>query len=317
MNNTYQYPPDLFHLLVQTIPLLCKSKKDVLIFFRGSGTPNNLINDLIAQVQTNKDSISKFEIVRTVLERINEEGDKYLKIRREILKRVTEFENFETCWEKDRLPAKALVADIRSLINVKDSFTRMNLEREKQARKRHDEYLEKANKKELQRKELESTKAQLYSLFALTDPHKRGKELETVLNRLFKASGILVREAFELVGNDGEGIIEQIDGVIEIDAELYLVEMKWYNKPIGNSEMAQHLVRLYSRGEGKGIFISNSNFTKGAIKQCKEFLSRSVICLCGLEEIVMVLEKNSDLRDLFRGKIQAAILDKNPLHTNL
>lgn len=314
MTQIYHYPPDLFNLLVQTIPLLCKSKRDTINFLKGSGIPNSFISDLINKVNFDRNSIGKAEIVRTVLERINENGDASLRERRELLKRVTEFENFEACWEKDRLPAKALVSDIRSLINVKDSFTRLNVEREKQVKINQEEYLKKTLAKERHYKELSSVKSQLYSLFSYTDAHKRGKELEVVLNRLFKAAGFSVREAFALIGDQGEGIIEQIDGVVEIDGELYLVEMKWWSKPIGNGEMAEHLVRLYSRGEGKGIFISNSSFTKPAINQCKDFLSKSVVCLCGLNEIVMALETGTDLKQLFKDKIQAAIVDKNPYH---
>lgn len=36
-----------------------------------------------------------------------------------------------------------------------------------------------------------------------------------------------MRGAFELKGNEGEGIVEQVDGVIEIDGTIYLLEMKW------------------------------------------------------------------------------------------
>ena len=46
-------------------------------------------------------------------------------MRRELLKRVVEFENFSTCCPEDRLEAQDLVSQIRSVINVKDSFTRM------------------------------------------------------------------------------------------------------------------------------------------------------------------------------------------------
>ena len=37
MDEIYHYPPELFNLLVDTIPLLFRSKKDVLLFFKGSG----------------------------------------------------------------------------------------------------------------------------------------------------------------------------------------------------------------------------------------------------------------------------------------
>ena len=34
---TFQYPPELFNLIVDAIPLLNKAKKDVLLFFKGAG----------------------------------------------------------------------------------------------------------------------------------------------------------------------------------------------------------------------------------------------------------------------------------------
>jgi len=44
-----------------------------------------------------------------------------------------------------------------------------------------------------------------------------------------------------LKGDEGQGIIEQIDGAVEIDGVLYLVEMKWWDKPIGRPEIARIL----------------------------------------------------------------------------
>lgn len=55
--------------------------------------------------------------------------------------------------------------------------------------------------------------AELFALFALSDAWARGKKLESVLSRLFKASDILVREAFSLKGDQSQGVVEQIDGV--------------------------------------------------------------------------------------------------------
>ena len=70
--------------------------------------------------------------------------------------------------------------------------------------------------------------------------------LEGVLNRLFKAEDILIREAFE-VRDDGPsaGTIKQIDGAIELDRRVYLVEMKWWSGPLGRGEVASHLVRIF------------------------------------------------------------------------
>src|SRR5205823_7691147 len=107
------------------------------------------------------------------------------------------------------------------------------------------------------------------TLFAMADAHRRGKALETVLNRLFACYGVTVKEAFSLKGNAGEGIIEQVDGLIDFEGNIYLVEMKWWTKPIGTQEIAPHLVRVYNRGDVRGIFLSASGYSDGAIADCR------------------------------------------------
>jgi hypothetical protein len=42
---TFHYPPELMSLLIDTIPLLNKTKKDVLTFFKGAGVPENDLAD--------------------------------------------------------------------------------------------------------------------------------------------------------------------------------------------------------------------------------------------------------------------------------
>jgi len=138
MNDVFHYPPDLFDLVVQTIPLLNRSKEQVLLFFKGAGVDESIFSDISRTVRIDKTSINKYEICRKILERINEDNEKHLRERRELLKRITEFEAFSTCWESDQFKAKGLVAEIQKIINIKDSFTRMNIEREKESRKRKD-----------------------------------------------------------------------------------------------------------------------------------------------------------------------------------
>ena len=216
MEIIFQYPPDLMNLLIQAIPRICRSKKDVLLFFKGAGVSSALRNDLENQLKNNRKNISKYEIARIVLTRLNEKGEATLKERREILKRITEFEKFSTCYPEDQLVAKGFVADIRQLINVKDSFTRINLEREAEQKQRLIEQQARMEDSQRRRTKLAAVKKDLYALFNERNHQRRGNALEDVLNRLFEASGILVREAFTLTGSQGEGIVEQIDGVVEI-----------------------------------------------------------------------------------------------------
>jgi restriction system protein len=130
MEITFHYPPELLELLIKTIPLLCPSKNSVLLFFQGAGVHLNDLQDMKQKIKENKESISKYEIVRIILTKVNSAGERSLRERREILKRVVEFEDFSACWPDDQLKAKGLVAEIRHVVDVKDSFTRMKQEKE-------------------------------------------------------------------------------------------------------------------------------------------------------------------------------------------
>src|SRR6185369_8180627 len=71
---------------------------------------------------------NKFAIARTVLTKLNEDGESALGVRREVLKRVVEFEDFSACWSGDQLEVQGLVHRIRHIVGVKDSFPRMQTE---------------------------------------------------------------------------------------------------------------------------------------------------------------------------------------------
>ena len=107
---------------------------------------------------------------------------------------------------------------------------------------------------------------------------------------------------------------QQIDGVIELDGEIYLVEMKWLKAKVGKGDVSEHLVHIFNRNCTRGIFISASEFTKPALTVCKESLSKLTFFLCTLDEIVRLLEREGDLRLFFKHKLQAAIIDKKPYY---
>ena len=143
---------------------------------------------------------------------------------------------------------------------------------------------------------------------------RRGKLLESILNRLFKTDEILIREAFELIGQENEGVVEQVDGVVEINGYIYLVGMKWWKEPLGTADVSPHLVKVFNRGHAGGLLISNSGFTQPAVTTCKEALSQKIIILCELEELVKLLERQGSLQELIKSKVRAAVVDKQPLH---
>ena len=311
-DESYQYPPELLRLLIETIPRLCRSKRDVFTFFHGAGVRRDFTSDLREQLKADHDSINKFDIARSVLTRINEDGDRSLSARRKLIQNVTEFEDFSLCWPNQQLEAKGLVSDVQDVVNKKDTFTRLNLERQAEALKRSEASRVQVEEAQQRREVFDEIKRDLSGLFTVTNPQKRGSMLEDVLNRFFGANGVLISEAFARTGDSGTGVVEQIDGAIEIDGHIYLVEMKWHSQPIGVAEVSQHIVRVAGRGDCRGIFVSESGYTGPAIEICKDALKDMVFVLITLEEIIMLLERDGSFEDLLKTKVQSAMLDKNP-----
>jgi hypothetical protein len=313
MAEAFHYSHDLLILLVDTIPVLCRGKKQVLLFLRSAGVDDADLHDMETIVRTAPASINKYEIVRDVLTKVNARGDNGLRVRREIVKRVVEFESFETCWPADQYKAKGLVASVREAVNAKDSFTRMRNERDAEhqqaAAQREADRAQAAAK----RAALEEVARRLTQLFAMDDePQKRGKLLESVLNDMFRAYGILVREDFRRRDPDTAVVVEQLDGVIELNGQLHLVEMKWLNSPVGMAEFTPHLGRFFMRANAHGIFIATNGYARSVIAECTTALSLKTLFLCSLQEFVMLLQRQGDLVELLRRKSQSAIVDKVP-----
>ncbi len=86
MAEQFHYPPEVFSLLVDTIPLLCRSKNDVILFFQGAGIAQEDLSEVSQLVQRDRRSINKFEIARNILTKVNARGDSGLRARREIIK---------------------------------------------------------------------------------------------------------------------------------------------------------------------------------------------------------------------------------------
>jgi hypothetical protein len=313
VDEAYHYPADLMSLMVEVIPRLCRSKRDVLTWFRGAGIPSELLADLESQLRAAPDKVWKFDQARTVLTRINEKGDRYLRQRREVLKRVVGTEDFSTCWPQDRLEAQGLVAQIRSLVEKVDAFTRMSMERDREAaevrRRREEDLALVANRS----RELARLHDSLAALFSEEDAHRRGKVVESIMNQYFRVESVLVREAFSFREAVQGGPLEQVDGVIELDGHLYLVELKWWNHRLGPADVAHHMVKVGHRGGVRGLVVSASGFTDAAITTCRDELIRGVFVLAELRELILWMEREHPLRAALKQKVDHAMIDKNPL----
>ena len=313
MATSYHFPPDLFNLLVDAIPRINKTKKDLLSFFKNVGTPMPLLNKYYSIVNNDPKQISKKDITREVLEHLNSsDSNEYLAIRRKLLQRVIDFTAFNTCYEDDVDSAKARIFEIKQLVNIKDSVT-------KQEQFIKNERNEKIKNKQQQLNRIIASKSKydvmvndFNKLFAITNPQLRGKSLEIVLSDIFTFFKIGIREPFCIADEETGKIYEQIDGTIELNNYLTLVEMKWEHDPIGVNPVSRFMTRLFVRSNVDGIIISYSSFTDTAPPIAKEGLSQRTVALVDLQDIFKILTLKKDLPEYFTSLIREVRLTKNP-----
>lgn len=309
----YHFPPDLISVLIDTIPLLRRSKMDMVEFFRACGVAERHLADLHQRVATDRNSINKYEIVRTAIARVNEEGDSGLRARREIIRRVVEWEDFSTCWPEHALKAQGLVAKVRQLVNAKDAFVRIQQERDRERDERLRAQRQAAAEIARKRHERQALHGDLVKLFGMKDPRQRGLQLESLLNQIFLLDGLGVRESFTLATDSGQ-IGEQIDGLVELANQPYAVEVKWWKDSLGVDGVARHLVRVYGRAGVHGLIISASGFADTALEECRRALTQRTIVLAELREIIYLPEQDGDFGEWLRVKTRAASVDRKPLY---
>lgn len=130
-------------------------------------------------------------------------------------------------------------------------------------------------------------------------PQERGYAFEKFLTTLFNVFGLHARSPFRLVG-------EQIDGSIDFDGNTYLIEAKWQNAQIGNTE----LLALHGKVGGKatwsrGIFISYSGFTEGGLEAFLRGRPTNLVCVTG-QDLYFVLEGGISFDQMIRLKARKA-----------
>ncbi len=312
MNISSHYPRDLTNLLVQAIPALCNSKNDILGFFRYAEVEEEMLRDIAANLVLVQRVISKYEITRLVLDRLNQAGQAALGQRRQILKQIIEFNQYHALNAANRQIARNLVGEVQAMVHVKDNRTREQQEKDR-IREIHIASQEaKLTELNRQKNSFATIKRELNGVFGITDQIRRGRALEAAFNSLFKASEIIVKEPITLYAGERPDEPGLMEGVIVLDDHPYLIEIKWHSHPLCRADISQNLVNLFSREATRGFFFSNTGYTFDAIELCKLALGDRKVALCTLEEIVLLLEQEQDFAALLKEKMRQAVVNRNP-----
>ncbi|WP_234028705.1 restriction endonuclease [Pseudoblastomonas halimionae] len=138
-------------------------------------------------------------------------------------------------------------------------------------------------------------KQRLYKLRNVP-PQRRGYEFETYLTDCFNAFGLSGRRGFRNTG-------EQIDGSFLLDHEVYLLEAKWTDSPIGVAELRAFLGKLEKASWTRGVFVSYNGFIDVGLTAFGN--AKSLICVNG-EDIYEALGSKVSLDELLRRKVRTA-----------
>jgi hypothetical protein len=116
----FHFPPDVFSAIVDAVPLLTRGKKEVLTFFQGCGVATPRLRALAVRIDA-APKLSKYEITRELLTELNAKGEAGLSARRQVIRRIAEFDDYASCYPDNQLKAQGAVARVRELVNKKDA----------------------------------------------------------------------------------------------------------------------------------------------------------------------------------------------------
>ena len=219
MDTYFHFPPDLFNILVDTIPRLNKTKKDLLLFFQNVGVPSTYLQPYYLLLNTNRSQFKKFDVTREVLATLNEQTEKMLGVRRKLLQRIVEFDSFETCYPNDKDRAKANVSDIQKIVKLKDTVTKYENYLSREQCEKIQEKQKVIDKLCQSRKHFVDLEQRFAQLFSIQNPQERGKKLEQVLNDIF----MYFKIGISITNTNMPTVICNISSYIHICCPIYCI----------------------------------------------------------------------------------------------
>jgi len=135
-------------------------------------------------------------------------------------------------------------------------------------------------------------------------PQARGYAFEKFLSSMFETFGLAPRGSFRLVG-------EQIDGSFKLDHEIYLLEAKWQNAPVGAEDLYAFTGKVQNKASwARGLFISNSGFSTDGLAAYG--MRNPVVCMDGFD-LNEMLRRMLRFDDVLRAKVRRAAETGRPL----
>ena len=137
-------------------------------------------------------------------------------------------------------------------------------------------------------------------------PQRRGKELEGFLNTLFELWDLNPRASYSIQH-------EQLDGAFTFRTDDYIIEARWWAKPLGPKELNDFKVKVDTKARNTlGLYVSISGFTEGAI--AKHSGTGTPLILMDGPDLMPILEGYIDLNEVLELKRRHAAETGNPMY---
>lgn len=131
-------------------------------------------------------------------------------------------------------------------------------------------------------------------------PAPRGRALQKFLASVIGEHGWSQKEGVRTTH-------EEMDVIVFRGREYYLLECKWEKSPIEAGVVRELFGKLANRIDVKGIIVSMSGFTGGAVEQVSDYAGQKVILLFGPEDVRSLAGKSREFEELLNEKYDALI----------
>jgi len=237
----------------------------------------------------------KRRIVDDLVELLARNQEQYLDDLLNLIMAVTDMEDFSHLEKLEDGQSKAERARraVKALRALSQHYHDSLIDSQKRKRQR-EEYLRKSHEQALFTAKLEELYQRYKEMASSSEPQKRGYMLERLLWDLFDLFDLDPKASFKLQG-------EQIDGAFTFEGTDYLLEAKWQTKLVEAKDLDALAGKVKRKLDNTlGIFVAINGFSPDAVKLHSQ--GRPVLFLVDGVDLVAVLEKRIDLRDLLRRK---------------
>lgn len=241
---------------------------------------------------------TKYKIMRNVLTDLEDKGDE-----KTLKKIATELYRLKSIPDKnvpDPAKAKKVLQELKELCG--EDLIEKEIESRKIEAKKTEYKIKSQESLNIKRK-LENINQQFLCLFNETNHNKRGFDLEKIVYELFLHNEFEIHKPYKTNN-------EQIDGYFKFEKFDYLMEIKWVNGQIKQSDLAIFDKKVDKKAlSTRGFFIAMDGFAHDAILSISGKEPR--IILMDGEDLTLVFNQTISLKDAVYSKVESLVKEGN------